>query len=430
MNIVHRIKIVIIAGVFFPEPSPTGKCVLQYANILKENYDVSVVFIQSGLEKINGVSEQGLILYALFNLRLYLENYFIAKAKKKDHSIIQKFFQLMVLFIKAVGRIQSNILWPNNLRWFYKKAYKKLLELHQKTQIDCIFTINSPFTAHLAGRKFKSNFPNVRWMTYTVDPFSSVIKEHSNFLFPKLRGKIDLREERNIYQQADINFVSEEVYATDQAIFAEVIDKIIPLPYMLIEIPTTKKEYFSSENINLLYAGRFYRSIRNPEYFFRAFLEIENPKIILHLYATSDCEQLIEKYIRLSKDRIIRYDPVGIEEIQKIMTKADILISIGNSSAAFKPSKTFEYISAGKPIIHFYQNGNRDDILDQYPLSLQIDQNEPDIIKSANLLQIFCIKNKCKSIAWNEISSIYSKHSRISIQKLLFQGVENNFVHK
>lgn len=38
----------------------------------------------------------------------------------------------------------------------------------------------------------------------------------------------------------------------------------------------------------------------------------------------------------------------------KYLDNADVLLSIGNKESPMAPSKIYEYISTGKPIIHFY----------------------------------------------------------------------------
>jgi hypothetical protein len=40
-------RIAIVAGYCYPDTSPTGKIAMQYAEMLKEEYEVSLVFIQT-----------------------------------------------------------------------------------------------------------------------------------------------------------------------------------------------------------------------------------------------------------------------------------------------------------------------------------------------------------------------------------------------
>jgi hypothetical protein len=415
--------LVLIAGVYYPNPSPTGKCAMQYIELLKENYEIDVIYMQADLKKIYGEVVDGVKLYGLSNWRLLIETWFQEQYKKTANKLLRRLFTTGILIMKAIGRIQSMVLFPNNLRWFYKKAFNTLQDINNVKSIDVVFTVNSPFSAHIAGMKYKLKFPQTKWITYTVDPFSSSDINKRLFIFPKLKAQMDFVVEKNIYNLADFNYVSEEVYKTDINVYKEALSKTEPLPYMLTKILAGQQEYFSKDKINLLFAGRFYKIIRNPEYLLKIILALQNKNIVLHLYSVSDCEGIINEYVSNSEGRIIIHKQVGMEKIRKIMIKADFLINVGNSIAEFKPSKTFEYISARKPIINFYQHGLSDDVLDKYPLALQIDQNKTDIFKGARLVEKFIIENYGKNLPWSEIEELYGKHLSKNIKKRLIEEV-------
>ncbi len=404
--------------------------------MLKEEYEVSLVFIQTGLERINGLNHKGLTLYALFNLRLSCEYYFVKQANQAKSGLIKSIYNYASKAAKAIGRVNAWFifprpkcysLWPDNLTWFYPKAYRKLVELHKSNRLDSIFTINSPFPAHLAGRKFKQNFPDVKWITYTVDPYSRAADFTKTLIFSKLKAKIDIIEEKSIYQLADHNFVSEEVFDTDATLINLAINKTEPIPYLLVSARAASDSWnFPSDKINLVYAGRFYNKIRNPEYLLKTFLAIDNPNLLLHLFTKSDCDNLIDFYINRSNGRIIRQAQVTIDQLPEILIKADILISVGNSISAFKPSKILEYIGTGRPIIHFYQNKLQDEILLKYRLALQINQSLEDIDQNAQLVKDFCLKMRGSSILFPELSNNFPQHTFIQIRSLLINGINKH----
>ncbi len=65
----------------------------------------------------------------------------------------------------------------------------------------------------------------------------------------------------------------------------------------------------------------------------------------------------LTKYVKKAGGRIIKHGLVDTNEIKTVLADADILVNVGNAVAEVKPSKTFEYISTGKPIVNFYQKG-------------------------------------------------------------------------
>ncbi|PKP62116.1 hypothetical protein CVT91_00590 [Candidatus Atribacteria bacterium HGW-Atribacteria-1] len=139
---------------YYPQPSPTGKCAGQYASLLKEKFNIDVVYIQSSLEKIHGVTVNDETLYGLSNWRLWIETWFQELSNKATNKFLRKLSMAGVIGMKAIGRLQSMVLFPNNLRWFYKEAYKALCSIHKENPVDVVFTVNSPFSAHLAGEAF------------------------------------------------------------------------------------------------------------------------------------------------------------------------------------------------------------------------------------------------------------------------------------
>lgn len=425
-------RIALLAGSFYPDITPTGKVAIQYSDLLKEEFDITIIFIQSGKERINGIKHKGVTLHAIFNTRLYFEAYFIEKERKSKHKIFRQLFSYLVKVTKAIGRLNAwfifprskcYLLWPGNITWFYPRAYRELIKIHKEQKLDFVFTFNSPFPAHLAGRRFKRKHPGVKWITYTVDPFTRAMSFTKTIIFPKLREQINFNEEKSIYDLADYSFVSEEVFDTDRPLFSKALHKTKPLPYVLQPINRISKlSVFPIDKINLIYSGSFYKSIRNPEYLLKTFLSIRNPDILLHLFIYSDCEDLINYYIDQSNGRIIRHTMVGHDAIINILLGSDILISVGNSTSAFKPSKIFEYISTGKPIVHFYQNGLNDDVLSKYPFALQINQNEANPATNATMVERFCIKFKDSRLDADEIAALYPNNMPEQIYKTLIKA--------
>ena len=332
--------LVLIAGVYYPQPSPTGKCAGQYVSLLKDEYDIDIIYIQSNLGKTYGVTVDGETLFSITNWRVWIEMWFQKRRENSNNKFLCRIYMLGVILMKVIGRLQSTLLFPGNMRWFYKKAYRTLIMINKRYPIDVIFTVNSPFAAHLAGRAYKTKYPNVNWITYTVDPFF-IGFEHcisrQNYKYTKA-----LFEEKSVLASADTNFLSEEVYEYCKKLYENIIEKTFPLPYLLLKNENSAINLFDPQKINLVYAGRFYKEIRNPEILLKTFLLVNNKDLLLHLYVSSDCEELINDYVEKSSGRIIRHNLVEHEEILKILNSADILINVGNTIPEFKPSKIFE----------------------------------------------------------------------------------------
>jgi hypothetical protein len=110
-------------------------------------------------------------------------------------------------------------------------------------------------------------------------------------------------------------------------------------------------------------------------------------------------------------------------EIKKVYASADFLVNLGNSILEFKPSKTFEYISTGKPIIHFYRNGIIDEDLMRYPFSLQVDARV-EVCINKNKINEFIFQNRDKILNEKEICDRFYKYSSTNIKNILFNSVK------
>ena len=88
-----------------------------------------------------------------------------------------------------------------------------------------------------------------------------------------------------------------------------------------------------------------------------------------------------------------------------------MLVNIGNSVDNFMPSKIFEYISTGKPIINVYKIPECPTLkyLAEYPLALCVSEEEirQDLPGCAAKVRTFCLENRGKRVSAEEIGRLY-----------------------
>lgn len=408
-------RLVLIVGIYYPEPSPTGRCAKQYVKLLEDVYEIDVIFIKSKTGDVNGKKVDGQRLFGLTDLRLNIENYFSELKTRSNFYILELACELAINLAKAVGKIQSSFYLLGNLRWFQKKAFKTLEAIHKENSVDVVFTVSSPFVAHIVGKNFKERYAEIKWITLTVDSFYAGVNKNKHSRKTKA-----LLSEREVLNKADVNFVSEEIYKHGAEIIQSALQKTFSLPYLLPEPPTVSFYNFDANKINLVYAGRFYKEIRSPKFLLESFIHTCDDNLILHLYSASDCDELIDFYVKKSRGKIIRHAIVSFEKIQTILSSADILVTVGNSLIEFKPSKTFEYMSTGLPILNFYQNDLKDEILERYPLSAQISMNVDPIVAAAEIFE-FCISAKDKKVNYADVIEIFQPHSANSVKNTILE---------
>lgn len=395
--------LVMIVGNYYPKPSPTGKCADAYVDLLKEQFDISVVCL-ADTDRVP-YAHNGKQVYPAAGRYTLLQH----RLEKKAPGIIQNLAKIPV-------HLRHRFTQPNLLYSYVKAARKQLETIHTDRPIDVIFSVGAPTAAHAAARQFKKKHPDVRWVTYTVDSYGAANKGD-----PKA-----LAFETKVLGASDWVLLSEEIYENSPKLYEAFKEKCSALPYLMPETPTRDEstDHLDAGKTNLVYAGRFYKELRHPEYLLQLAMEMDD-SCRLHLYCQSNCDSLIDDYVSRSGGKIVRHAPVSVDTIQKIYAEADVLVSVGNNTPEFKPSKTFEYIASGKPIINIHYVDLYDEVLAKNPLALQLGRDQP-VTESAAALRNFLETTRGKSLLRTQVDEIYSKHSDENIRHILEQTMEKS----
>lgn len=384
-----------IVGGYYPTPSPTGKCAEQYVSLIQDDYEIDVVCIARSDDKS----------YVYNKKNVYPAGCSYVYFQKE----IENKLRFLHAGSKALLRIWNSVHQPNNLHWYVNAAYKKLEAIHSDKPINVIFSVGAPMAAHCAAMQFKALHPKVRWVTYSADSYAVQNKNKKRFR----------NFEKGVLGKSDYNLLSEEIYNNSPFLYDDFADRVATLPYLLpaIRHEMSHNHYFDSSKTNFVYAGSFYKEIRNPSFLLEVFMHTREDAV-LHLFCSSDCDELINQAVATSHGKIVRHGMVGSDEIADVYAEADVLVSVGNSLPEFKPSKTFEYIATCKPILNIYYNGLRDDVLENYPMSLQI-CNSAEAILSAKEIDEFISISAGKMVLEDEIKIRFKKYMPDSIQTIM-----------
>ena len=396
--------VVMIVGNFYPKPSPTGKCAEAYIDLLKEQFDISVI-CQADTDR-KPYSYNGKHIYPVASGYTLFQHQL---EQREAPAFVQNLAKVPVHMVHRFTQ-------PNLLYSYVTEAEKQLGKLHATRPIDVVFSVGAPMAAHVAARNFRKKHPEVRWVTYTVDSYAAQNKNTRGFATA-------MAFETDVLAACDWVLLSEEIYKSNPALYADFSEKCGVLPYLMPPTPPKVEgtHYFDPEKTNLVYAGRFYKAIRNPEYLLQLAQEMDE-SYVLHLYCQSDCDSLIDDYVRRSGGKIVRHTPVSVEEIQMIYAEADVLVNVGNNTPEFKPSKTFEYIASGKPILNIYYAGMYDEVLEKSPLVLQLERSL-STKEAVALLCDFLTSARGTMLLRGQIDMLYPKHSEEAICTILVDAM-------
>lgn len=400
-------NIIILCGQFYPNPGAPVSCFMPYLKELQKTNNIWVVSRKTNVKPLREYyGEVKLIeLTTWFNTLRFQLNDKIRKGK--NEFINTKLLNL----IRIHSAFRTSLCYPTQHSWLIKKYYKKIKEIEKNAKnIDVIISISFPLCAHIAALNYKKKNPNVKWITYSTDPFTYNVCQYEHVIFKECKKKWAYRTEKDIYDNADANIVTDELYKLLLEKFHQLESKVIAFPYLITpnlhsnDIKKRKK----SDSINCVYAGSLYIDIRNPKVMIDTFSHIKD--VTLTMYADGDL-RIRQILNRIKDNNIIVNGMVERNRYEEIIREeADILVNIGNTTELQSPSKLLELVSTGKPVLNFYSKEDFGyQIIDRYPLGLNV-PNDTAREDSAEKVRNFCMEKYGKILPFNVIKELYSRH--------------------
>lgn len=183
----------------------------------------------------------------------------------------------------------------------------------------------------------------------------------------------------------------------------------------IVPLPQRSKivEQFDPKKINLLFVGKFYATVRHPQYLFDLMEQLRDTPIVLHIVGPLNDRGFdrtyIEKYFSNKISNIHFYGAIPPAEADDILLYADGLVHLGNSVDTAMPSKILDYISSGKPILNICKIPTCPTLplMERYPIGLTIYEDEGISELGSERVRDFCITNKGKQIPYEQIEKLY-----------------------
>lgn len=241
------------------------------------------------------------------------------------------------------------IYWPDHAAPWIGSARRAAKALIRDRTFDALITVSHPFSSHVVGLEIKRAFPKLIWLADSGDPFSFFEEIPINNL-NLYRGR-NHRVEGRVIEHADVLSVTVESckLAYDET-FPRGIGKTVVIP------PLVAGSGYSAVGrtdapFNLVYVGTLYRRIRNPGYLLRLLEAV--PSLALDIYGdTNDCTEQFRALPPAVASRVTLHGTVAPLAARQAMAAAGTLVNIGNATRHQLPSKVFEYIATGRPILN------------------------------------------------------------------------------
>lgn len=393
--------IVFLLDSYFPHRNPSANCADIYIQKLKRNHDISIISPSTTIQKALSYNVGGIDIY-------YITNYWNSLRSWCNYHINAKrnigFYKFILFLVRIYGVLLSFFLFPTRFAWLIEKYVNCVESIIEKKNVDVIFSVSDPICAHLAAQKIKKKYPQIRWITYTTDPFAFSERNKKKSL--RVRQKYMILE-KSIYDESDVNIFTQELYDFNLKEFDIIPVNNFAFPYVLSDFENLKSpdcKIINSSKPTFLYAGALMKKIRHPEFALFTLSKLKDYEVFF--YTAGDCEDILQRY---ESDNIHINSLIPREKYMNLITKeADFLINIGNINDLQSPSKFLELISTGKPIVNFYKKKDANyNMAERYPLGINIGEEDED---SVNKLLMFCKENIGKKLSFNELVTIFPEN--------------------
>lgn len=341
-------KILIVSHQYLPHQSPrTARWKMIYDELINSGHSVKV--LTGSKQDKNNIN----IKY-IGNTRASSVVGNLRKQSNTDQGSVIKNFIFRAL--KKVYRFFYKVFaWPDYTMFWMYSIWRNRNNI--KIDYDVIISVSLPFSSHVAAYIINKN-KGKKWIMDIGDPFSlkKNAYENNKYLYNSLNNYF----ENKFYDLASqIVFTHEEAAEEHKKYFNIEKSKIMignPISSFSNDLfqKSITYDYFSRPII-IGYFGILTQGVRSSE---KTLKLLENLNFEFHWYTNPDSKFMIKQNnIDLEKHKFFDIIPRD-KALEKMTTTIHCLLSIGNLNASQLPSKVIEYISTGKPVLHFAEIKN------------------------------------------------------------------------
>ena len=323
---------------------------------------------------------------------------------KNPKASFYRFFERQKNCRTRLGELLLNLYFALFQQIINRANYKPLhsyLEGQHETY-DLIISVSNPFLNHDIAKEIKEKCHIPVWYLFFLDQFADAYTAHST------------QEEVNRRKQKEATaFEACQKIFTTQPIFdhctqlqnAKFKEKTVVVPDVFIQDLTHFCKEGDPDVFRVGYFGAFLPKIREPKKLFEILSRL--PKAVLVDIYYTGCDTEVEKLEHGENVRLhdLIRDP---ERYRETVGKTDILINVGNLVANQIPSKIYDCIGFGKPMIHFYQDDEDFTLqkFSKYPLIRFVDyRKDPDL--AAKEFLAACAELKGKTLSYEHIKELF-----------------------
>lgn len=385
-------------------------CDEEVINELKknDNYEIHLLvpqaYSQKSFEVIDGVY-----------IHRFKRNKFwtlVTWAKMNSNNMISSWILKLQRIVLRIRQFVYIPIYPIDELSFVHLFANKAIKLHEKIGFDMVVSEHSGVETLLAGYYLKKNYPNVKYLPILWDPILG--KKYARYLPLKYAHRKLKDFESSILYVADfvVSMTSHQQilkkYFDDNFLFSKF--RFLDLPKLSRPVLRTKdRVYTKSNSLNFVYAGIISLPDRDPYQLLESLDELGDKDINVSIFTARDVDKF-NKRKKYKNIEVTYYNYIKRDKLLSVYESADFFINLGDSYSNMLPSKIFEYMSYGKPIISTYLTEDDCTInyLQRYPLCFLFNQNHPQPVEE---LKQFINNNKGVRMNYDKVRELFPHNS-------------------
>ncbi len=381
-------NIMVVCDEYYPNPSAASLCVKRVVSHLQ--YCGATIDVLNITSKPSMRSEEQIDHSCLYNIT----NWYAIDLKQWKNKRNSRLKTASLLFYKGLGKIYR---YPIK-RGISRNIIACLNKVGDK--YDCIIAVVANFNNAYAAVRY-GNKTNKPVIIYQVDPIAT------NYCLKQYKKKLQ-KLEKYLYDGAKYVFTTPIIKEEQEKLGRVDLNKFIPVEFPNVVNLCAAPINRANEQIVCTFCGNIYGGIRDARYTLELFSKLPpNSNVVLHFIGAGQQDLLEEYEAGALRGRLIRKGTLSKEESVQCMQQSDFLINIGNVVTNQVPSKIFDYISTGLPIINICVNADCPTIpyLTKYGLALNVIQSDNGNIPQdqIKLLQEFLTTAQGKRLEYKEI---------------------------
>lgn len=388
-------RVMFLLDYYIPNASPNGVCVEKVAKCFVQNgWGVAIVCFQSP-QQPNIEVRNGIEIYRVCDP---------GPTHKNTKIDAIKFY--------------SKWLMPSQFPITERKQVTQQLfdgaeSLLQTQKYDVVVCVHLPVETLIAGTRIKERYPDIVVVSYMLDSLSGGFIPR--FLPETYARKRKLIWENNLFKKLDkaILMQSSRKHHENYLSMEEWYDNAVYLDIPLLERNQVSMQGNKDESHRTVIT--FCGLLNDPYRHVRHFVEIaKSCKQYKFVFAgSSNIEAELKKIQNEEDSNIVYLGQIQHSEVEKLLSKSDVLLNLGVTVPSAISGKIFEYMSYGKPIVSTYSIDDEACIpyLSKYQLGLLIDERTGNVEQQAEQLCNFVENTKKRRVDFSTVEKVFYKNT-------------------